>query len=770
MNQDDPLVKEMSNLVSPKRIRRRCKVSVGKTADAFSLSALLALTLLALATALGAEEATEDAAEAEETITVVATRTERSLDDVAATVAVKTAEHMERELARDIADLVRFEPGVTVGGTGSRFGLSGFNIRGIGGNRVLTLIDGIRVPDEFSFGPFLSARRDFVDIDSLARAEIARGPISSLYGSDALGGVVALTSLSPRDRLGERPVGASFKGGYSSADDSLAATVTAAGQADNIAASVLYTNRSGTETANAASLGGTGAGREQPDPQQAETDNLNAKVAFTPFEAHQFTLGFDRYTSDARSRILSDYGSVVFGTTVNTRDADDTRSRQRWSLNYRHSGALVIADRVDATLYSQRSETEQRTDERRTTPARMAQTRVRLSTFDQKVSGGWLQLGRAFRLAGTDHLVTYGADYTLTKNASVRDGGTFDASGAPQREFSPLPTRDFPLTDTTQFALFAQDEIALADGRLTLSPGLRFDSFDADASADAIYLSGNPGSPTPEDYDDAQVTAKIGAVYAFSDAISAWGRYSQGFRAPPYDDVNVGFTNFLGGYKTIANPNLESERSGGVEAGLRLGTGSASAEVAVFRNDYENFIESFALAPAFLRSGGIDPADGMRTFQSVNREEVVIQGLELRASMDIGNGFAARAALAYADGNDEQRDEPLDSVEPLTGVFGLAYSAANGRWGTELIWTLAQGKDPDDVNSTSMRPTPGGYGVVDLLAHVDVGTRSRLYLGLFNIGDKTYIRWNDTAAIGRDAPARFTQPGFNAAATFRLDL
>ncbi|MBO7007392.1 MAG: TonB-dependent receptor plug domain-containing protein, partial [Pseudomonadales bacterium] len=135
--------------------------------------------------------------EVEETITVVGTRTERSMDEVAATISVKTVEDIEREVARDIADLVRFEPGVSVSGTGDRFGLSGFNIRGIEGNRVLTLVDGIRVAEEFSFGPFLSSRRDYVDVDSLSRAEIARGPISSLWGSDALGGVVAFTTKSP---------------------------------------------------------------------------------------------------------------------------------------------------------------------------------------------------------------------------------------------------------------------------------------------------------------------------------------------------------------------------------------------------------------------------------------------------------------------------------------------------------------------------------------------------------------------------------------------
>ena len=116
-----------------------------------------------------------------ETITVVGSRTERPLKEIAATIDVIDSDRIEEELARDIADLVRFEPGVTVSGTGSRFGLSGFNIRGIGGNRVLTLVDGVRVAEEFSFGPFLSARRDFVDLDSLASAEIARGPISSLW-------------------------------------------------------------------------------------------------------------------------------------------------------------------------------------------------------------------------------------------------------------------------------------------------------------------------------------------------------------------------------------------------------------------------------------------------------------------------------------------------------------------------------------------------------------------------------------------------------------
>ena len=729
------------------------------------------LAALLPAGAAFAAAAKEDGEAADETITVVATRTAQPLDAVAATVSVTSAEQIEEELVRDIADLVRFEPGVSVAGTGSRFGLAGFRIRGIGGNRVLTLIDGVRVPDEFSFGPFLSARRDLVDIDSLRRAEIARGPVSALWGSDALGGVVSFTTKQPRDRLGpDDAFAAAFKGGHSSADGSTVGTVDVAAAREPLSAMLLYTRRSGHETDTAGAVAGTGAAREKPDPQEATLDNIVAKAVFSPSQRHRLSLGVDLYANDTTSEILSDYGSVVFGTTVNRRDADDARQRQRTSLAYRYAGPLAVADRIDLTLYRQSGETTQRTFEERTTPSRAMQTRRRDSFYEQRIDGVAVQFGKRFATGGIGHALTYGAEHFVTRNAGLRDGGTFDASGRPVREFSPLPTRDFPLTEVAQTALFVQDEIELLDGALSLSPGLRFDRFEADAEPDSIYLSGNPGSATPEDYGDSEVTAKIGAVYRFNPTFSAYAGYSEGFRAPPYDDVNVGFSNFLGGYKTIANPNLESERSRGLEVGARYAGDVIALRWSLFRNDYEDFIESFALAPQFLRRGGIDPADGLRTFQSINRASVYIQGSELSGAAFFGGGFSARLAVAYADGEDRAAAQPLSSVEPLTAVLGIGYNAPDGRWGGQLIGTLAQGKDAGDIDPADGRPETGGYGIVDLLAHMDLGRSTRVHVGLFNLTDKTYVRWADTAGIGADAMARFTQPGINTAITVRVEL
>ncbi len=739
---------------------------------------LLIAMLVSAAAPMSAEDVSDVEGSVDDTITVVATRTERSLDEVAATVSVKTAEDIERELARDIADLVRFEPGVTVSGTGDRFGLDGFNIRGIGGNRVLTLIDGVRVAEAFSFGPFLSARRDFVDVDSLSRLEIARGPISSLYGSDALGGVVALTTKQPRELVGEdRPFAATFKGGYSGADDSVAGTFGLAGGSETISGMLLYTRRSGDETTNMGATDGTGAGRERPDPQTFGLDNFTAKLVASPSETHAFTLGLDHYTNDTETRILSDYGSRVFGTTVDRRDADDARRRHRWSMDYRYAGGLGVADTAQVTLYRQSSETEQVTFEDRTTPARAKQRRERKSSYDQEIDGVMVQLGKAIDAGGARHLFTYGIDYTVTDSASIRDGGTFDASGAPLFEFLPLPTRDFPLSEVVQFAMFVQDEVELLDGRLVFTPSIRFDRFDADARADSIYLSGNPGSLPPQDYEDSALTTKLGAWYGWSDRYSVYARYSEGFRAPPYSAVNVGFTSFQGGYKTIANPNLRSERSEGLEIGMRLRSEIGSAQFAVFRNDYEDFIESLSVAAELLMSGaaaqlptslGIDPADGLLTFQAVNREDVMIQGWEARGNLVTEAGLTARAAIAYAKGEDRQNDQPVNEIEPLTAVLGLGYEAADNRWGAELVATLARGKDESDIDPISGRLATGGYGIIDLLAHADLGERVRLNVGLFNITDRTYIRWADTVAIGSDAARRFTQPGFHAGMSLRM--
>lgn len=709
-----------------------------------------------------------------ETVTIVGTRTERTLGEVEASISVYDQEDIERRLVRNIQDLVRYEPGVSVGGTGSRFGLDGFTIRGVGGNRVLTMVDGIRMPEEFSFGPFLSSRRDFVDVDQISRVEVARGPVSTLYGSDALGGVVAITTRAPNDYVDAyKSSHIDVKTGYSSEDNSAIGTINGAFGSDKLAGLLTYTYRDGEESETAGDVGGTGPLRTKADPQNIDTQTLGFKLAWRPADGHNIIAALEDFDSKIDTRILSDAGVVSRGVLTDARSAVDERNRRRYSLSYRYKGEGLL-NSAFVTAYQQTSETTQDTLDARRAGGVQPQTRTRDSVFEQEITGLFAQASSEFSLGPSAHTLTYGVDVYRTENESRRDGGTTDlATGAPVREFTPLPTRDFPLTEVENRALFLQDEIVFLDGRLRVTPGLRFDDYEATTSPDDLYINGNPGVEAPADFADSELTLKLGALYLFTDGLSAWARYSEGFRAPPYDDVNVGFSNFLGGYRTIAAPSLEAETSQGYELGLRLNGSAGSLQLAVFDTLYDNFIESLAIAPQFAGSNGIDPQTGLLTFQSVNLDEVEIRGVELRGQYSLGalsaglSDFYVQAALAYAEGKDDS-GIPVDSVEPLNVVLGLRWAPGALPVESELIWTWADAKDASDI-ATDRLPTDS-YNLVDLLLHYDLTDRWRLDAGVFNLLDEGYLRWADTVGIGQDAPGRFTQPGRNFSVTIRASL
>jgi hemoglobin/transferrin/lactoferrin receptor protein len=162
------------------------------------------MTLSAATMAIIAEEA---ALEELDQVTVTATRSSARVTDVPASVTGISAARMDRQLAENIEDLVRYEPGATARTAPARFtaalattgrdGQSGFNIRGLEGNRVLIQVDGVRTPDAYSFGAQSVGRGEYVDLGLLKSVEIVRGPASALYGSDGLAGTVTGKPSTP---------------------------------------------------------------------------------------------------------------------------------------------------------------------------------------------------------------------------------------------------------------------------------------------------------------------------------------------------------------------------------------------------------------------------------------------------------------------------------------------------------------------------------------------------------------------------------------------
>ena len=703
------------------------------------------------------------------TITVTATRTPQKIEDVPVTVSVITDRQIADQLASDVKDLVRFEPGVSVRRAPSRFGAAqgvtgrdgnaGFNIRGLEGNRVLIQVDGVRVPDGFDFGAQSAGRGDYVDVGLVKSVEILRGPASALYGSDGLAGAVSFVTSDPVDFLrGDANVAGLARAAYDSADDQFSETAILAGRTGQWSALVAYTRRDGHELDNKGTNNAPNSTRTTPNPQDTESNAVLAKIVFDPSDAHRIRLTFDHLDSNVATNVLSGIAPVpTAATSVIGLTARDQVKRDRVSLDWRYTGDGAI-DSAYLALWWQQGENRQFAAEDRNTAA----DRTRLNTFDNRVLGASLELRSDFETGGLTNRLVYGGDISVTRQKGLR-GGTVPT---PPDVF---PTRAFPVTDFTLAGGYVGDEIGFADGVVTIYPVLRFDHFSLDPKTDPLL----PGFASAKQ-SDSRVSPKIGAVAKPGGGVSLFANYAQGFKAPSPTQVNQFFQNLAQGYTSIPNPDLKPETSETFEGGLRFNQGVVSAGVTGFTGKYRNFISQQVV------SGGFTPANPA-VFQFINLNRVKIEGAEGRFDLRLPSGFSARAAISYAKGTVTDGvgiKSPLSTIDPVKLIAGIGYDASEGRFGGQVIVTHAAQKALDDTTYTAANGTvtsictggcfrPGAFTILDATAYARIGKAVTLRAGLFNIFDKKYAWWSDVRGLAATSTITdaYTQPGRNLSAS-----
>ncbi len=694
-------------------------------------------------------------------VSVTATRTERPVEEIPATVTVIDEQEIEQHLVTDIKDLTRYEPGVSVRTEVARFGNSGFNIRGIDGNRVLILLDGVRVPDQLVGGPIVLGR-DLVDMDSLKTVEIVRGSASSLYGSDAIGGVVAYATKDPADYLApDRPRFASLKGQYSSADRGAAANVTFAAGGGAVEGMLLYTRRDAAETDNQGTNNASGASRTTPNPQDIASNGVLAKFVFHADPQNQFKFTVDGLDRDTATDVISNQTS-----TVQSQLADDNARRARFSLGHEYTNPAGGGfQKARWQVYYQDASTKEHVDERRLVSGT---NRLRVSDFQflQTLTGVEAQLESNFPVGSAAHRLIYGLDASLTDTSRPRDRIEYNLTAGTSTKTvagETFPNKTFPDTDMTRAGAYVQDEIAWDNSRFTLIPGLRYDTYKMTPHPDAEFANANLSGFTVKPVRESALSPKLGALYQLTSALSVYGQYARGFRSPPFDSAQTAFSNFALGYEVMPNPDLKAERSDGFEIGLR-GRGAASRfGVALFDNRYRDFIDTVLVSAVDTNGNGI-----AQEFQARNLTRVRIRGAEARGDLDLGGGFSVLGALAYAKGDNEETHVPLDSIDPVKAVLGLRYGAGD-RWGMELVATAVEAKDR--VSSATLFKAPG-YGTLDVLGHYRFSRQASLNWGVFNLADKKYWQWSDVRGVATTDVARdrYTQPGRNASANFKYQF
>jgi hemoglobin/transferrin/lactoferrin receptor protein len=720
-----------------------------------------AVPLLAALQAGAAESAGTGAAPAAatstelETVTVYARRMV-PVSRVAAIVSVIPREAIERTLVTDVKQLVRYEPGLAVRSDPFRFGTDTIAVRGVGGNRVAIEVDGVPSSGGFAIGNFADSGRSFVDPAFLERVEVLRGPASSLYGSDAIGGVVAMTTVMPESLLdGARDLGVRVASGYTGVDDGWNAAALAGARRGATSVLLGYSHRAGREPDAVADV--------EPNPRDYRGDSLLAKAEFGGMRGGALLVTAEVARVQQQTSVdawLELAGSRFVNTTV--LEGDDEQERYRASVAQRLSGARAF-DSADWRVYLQGTETRQDTyEQRRAVPPRAPPVAIeRGFRLEDGTLGAEFTAVQAFGAGRAEHTLVWGIELADSRIEEQRDGQQTDLdTGAVTSVIlgESFPLRDFPITDVIRAGVFAQDEIQFGDSGWTMIPALRVDYYELDPHVDRMYREDNPRTPVVG-LEDTTVAPKLGVTRDLGNGLTVFAQYARGYRAPPPEDLNIGLELPLLNIKAIPNPGLQPETSDGYELGMRRTGVAGGFAASVYYTDYEDFIESKV-------NLGRDPVTGVTLFQSQNVADARIYGAELTANARLGDGWprldgwVARLSAAYAVGENRVNGEPLNSVDPASAVLAVGFEAKSGRWGGELVTTAVAAKSDVDDSRADLHET-GGYVTLDLLARYQFGTALRLNAGIFNLTDADYIEWADVRGrtVGDPLIPYYTRPG-----------
>ncbi|MFT3804729.1 MAG: TonB-dependent hemoglobin/transferrin/lactoferrin family receptor [Burkholderiaceae bacterium] len=698
-------------------------------------------------------------------VTVSGARVERRIDEVPASISIIDAEDIETQRVRDVRDLDRYEPNLSVRRGPTRFGLAqgttgragneGFNIRGLEGNRVLMQVDGIRLPNSFSFGANSFGRADYLDVSTIERVEILRGPASTLYGSDGLAGVVSFVTRDPDSllRRSGRDVYASASMAYDSADRSFAETLGAATRLGRWDVMGFYTRRDGKALRNQGTNDAANVDRTRPNPQDYGSNALLAKAVYHHSATNTFRITLDAFSRHVDTDVLSGIARPpLAATSVVGLTAQDRQRRVGLVLDHRIDALdAPLADSLRWFLYRQDTKARQNAYEDRNTAA----DRSRSTRYDETWTGGGVVVQKTLAGAAT-HKLVYGADASTATYEGIRDG-TVPPVG------ETFPAKSFPDTRYNLFGAYLQDEIVLAGGDVSVIPGLRWDAYRLSPSTDG-YVGDASKS------DGSRFSPRIGLIWRLPVQHSVFANFSEGFRAPTPDQVNNGFSNPVTNYRSEANPNLRPETSRSIEIGLRRSAPGVFYSVSAFAGRYKNFIDQQQVSGSFTTA---DPA----VFQFINAGEVRLHGIEATGSYRVAPAWRLIGGLGWVHGTNTSAGRPLNSVDPFKAIAGVNWEPAEGTM-LGLRATAVAAKKSSRIDSSSLVTAPAtqfatpGYATFDLFGSWRLNRHLQLFAGVFNLTDRKYWRWTDVRGLSSSSTVvdAYTQPGRTASVMLKIEL
>lgn len=590
-------------------------------------------------------------------------------------------------------------------------------VRGFTGFRTLTLVDGIRLNNTvWRDGP--NQYTQLVEPLMLDRAEVAFGPSSVQYGSDAIGGALSLVTHTPRRTEGGVRTGGRLYGRYASAEDSLS------GRAEGEVATQRAAAYLGGTLRNFGDLSG---GRHQGRFEDTgfDEDSSDGKLVVALDERLDAILAYQRHAQDEVPRTHSTvfaqsyrgtslgtdlardttlYRELVYGKVRNRRDTDPVRGD--WTV-YRY----VLDEREDRTLST---------------------SRKRIQGFTDEMLGTSLFVDAPSFARGR---LSCGADYSFESvNSDFREYNP-DGSLREQR------TRG-PVADDSSYQMagvFIENRSPIAP-RTELVAGGRYTFVRADADeVDPIPSDADVFTSVSDEY--SALVGNLRAIYNVRDDLNVYVGAAQGFRAPNLSDLTR-FDVSRSGEVEIPATDLDPEHYLTLELGTKLEHDALECHLAGYYTFVDGMIVRF---PTVATDGAGNP---IVTKDNIGDGHIV--GVEASAVVPVTETLSVFGAFAWMEGRIDDfksltvKDEvPLTRTQPTSALCGVRFEPMESRFRAEAEVRIADNEDrlsPSDERDTQRIPPGGtpGYTTFALRGTWEARDGFHLFANLENITDRDY--------------------------------
>lgn len=628
-------------------------------------------------------------------VVVSATRIEQNIEDVTRSVVVVSKDEIDIIQPQSIAEILSYQPNISIAG-GPRPNNQTVNIRGLSGNKVLQSIDGVRQVFESGHRPSY-----FLDPELLQSVEVIKGPVSALWGSGALGGVVAQNTVSANDLLApNQDLGGFIKSGYNDNNHQVGTTTALAGRSGSVdwLLSAYYRDSNDIELGNDENLEGS-ASRDQ---------GSLAKLQWQIDDAQ--SLAFNLRQAEANGSVPSN-GAADFNGSSNFLITRENKNGN-FSVDYRIDTKSPL---INSQVMIYRNQVE------------MNESRVsdgRNDTTDLDVLG--LNINNLSKFG--DIAVLYGIDASQESFDTKRGGSN-----------RPTP----PEAKTDVWGGFVQVIVPLANV-WSIELGARYDYFATEASN------------LNQDRSDNDVSPSAALTWQTTDWLSLSLRHDRAFRAASSEELYSSGSHFCMGpgfcNTFLPNPDLNAEQAANTEflANMQFsdlaGDDVLSINASIFENNVDNFIEQIVSNPSFF------PVMDAGNTTWVNVDEAEIRGYELAADYQRG-AFRMNVAYGRSRGEDKKTGEDLTDIPADTLTANLSYGFMQRQLTAGVRLTSVNDQNRTNYSENTNATRYNGYNVANFYMSWEPSLMKALKIDLTvnNLSDKHYRRaWSELDESGRE--------------------